>query len=99
MIYIGSDTLFKWDLMKDIYGNYVNDASVQGTLYDGDTALHVFDFDYVVASDGQYIGVVPASVTENLEQCKDYTVEITATRGDEKEVRVDTHTAEYRGHI
>lgn len=97
MLYIGSDTLFIWDKMKDVYGAYVNDASVQGKLYDGATCLHVFNFDYVTASDGQYIGTVPASITEDLERCKEYSVEITATRDGETELRIDSHSAEYRG--
>jgi len=84
MLVVGSDALITLQgLYDNISGNYANSATVTGELLDDDgTQVTTFNLSYVAASDGNYQGVLLASVTTGLTLNDRYGVVITATSGD-----------------
>ncbi len=96
----GSDNLVEWAGMTESSGGaYVNGATVTMTLYSGYSRSATtgavsgtpvsgatsLPLSYVSGSNGTYQGVIPSTVTLNLEL--DYTLQITATHGAYSRVR------------
>jgi hypothetical protein len=63
--FVGSDTKVYLENIKDDQGQFVNNATVVGTLKDTNGVAVVgvgpISFAYVSGSDGTYLGVVPAA--------------------------------------
>lgn len=99
MIYANSDTIFKWDgLTNSITGNYINSATLTGTIYELDeTLIATFSFAYVADSNGDYTGTLAADDIAGLDDGDEVIVEITATFGGSTETRRERHTVGYRG--
>lgn len=84
MIFLDSDTLYCVHGLQDqTTGEYVNDASIAGTISNqaGDV-LATFGFNFVPESNGNYQGVIPQAVASTY--CVDggqYLVSVEATIG------------------
>lgn len=87
MIAIASDTLVSlYALYNSLTGDYVNDATVSGVLKDADgEVLSSFSLT-ATGTGGNYNGVIPASVTDDLTEGGIYTVAITAVSGSNQRV-------------
>ncbi len=86
-LYKSTDTLIRWDKMKNaLTDEYVDDATVKMTLIDadGDNVTGAVDrpLAYVSGSDGRYDGTIPNEV--DLDVTAEYVLQITAERGSYK---------------
>ena len=96
MIYIFADTLVVWSgLQNSITGAFINDASIVAVLHS--QPPYTLELDYEAGTDGDYVGVIPATVTEHLKAGTEYLLEITATHPVGTDYRRETHLAQYRG--
>jgi hypothetical protein len=100
MLYLDSDTVFLWHGMRDsITGNYINDATVAGSLQDlAGSELQSFAFSYIEDSDGDYEGTVTAAMTTGLDPSAEYYVAITATRGAQTVTKRERHSTNWLGY-
>jgi hypothetical protein len=83
VISIGSDnTVTLTGLYDSVLGDYVNDATVTGTIYtDSGTSVGTFTLSYVAASDGDYRGGITASTSSTLTAGNAYSIRVVATSG------------------
>lgn len=97
IINISGDTLVSIPNLTDVAtGDFVNDATVVGTLLDSaNNLITTFAMDYVADSDGNYQGIIPASVSEDLTPCTKYVVQIQIT-GSYTGLIVKNATADYQ---
>ena len=99
MIYLGSDTVFTWDGMADCESNYINSATVTGTIKTlAGTTVTSFSMPYVAASNGDYRGYVTKTMAALLTEGTEYIVDIVATYSTYQETRSERHLADYRGY-
>lgn len=74
---------------------YKNDATITWALKELDgTSIATGSLSYVAASDGDYLGVIPANVTDDLEEGVEYIVEWFGADITDRRL---TPVAEYRG--
>lgn len=109
VIYVGSDTVIRWDEMKDVDTEEpVNSAKVTMTLYDdngdtvtgasGRTLYHVSDYedeDETKTWPGRYHGTIPYNA--DLTAGGTYYLEIVATYGGSRVKRRIQCEAQYAG--
>lgn len=97
MIAFGSDNLVSLTGLFDIVSNaYVNNATVQGVLTDSAGAtVTTITLTYVASSNGNYQGLLPASVTAALEIGPMYQMTITATSGSTVFIDRQGHQVDY----
>jgi hypothetical protein len=91
---IGSDSVVTVNGLRDVRtGEFINAATVTGALKDssGEPIYGLFAFAYREDSDGIYDGVIPASVTSDLEECETYILEVSAS--------ADSTTRQWREQI
>ena len=97
MIYLNTDNLIEVDgLTNQTSDQYVNDATVAGTLYsEAGTSLATFALNYVNSSSGDYQGTLSQTVVSaNCTQHNEYIIAITANT---HEIGRERHFADYRG--
>ena len=84
--YIGTDTQISIKGLKDVNGQYVNNATVVGVLQDRTGKVVVgcenLSFSYVIDRNGEYVGVIPA--TSALKESTEYDLVITCTNSNRR---------------
>ena len=84
-LYIGNDSIVELTGLYDqLTGNYVNNASVQCTVFDanGGALANVgwpIALNYLAASNGVYQGIIPATI--QLAEASGYRAQVIATSG------------------
>lgn len=81
MIIIGADRLVTLSgLIDNSNSTYQNAATVSGSLLSDDrlTTITTFTLTYVSASNGNYQGTIPASITSTLTPSTNYRIVVTA---------------------
>lgn len=106
-LYIGSDSDVCLLGMRDgITGTYLTSGTAVYTLKRGSTTIDSGSLTYTAGSytingvtyaDGNYFGVIDASITANLTPNVNYTLVLTFAQGDYDDTRYLTETAYYRG--
>ncbi len=72
---ITSDCVIQIEVKTGGYGSqYVNDATVDGALLDGDSTLDILQFQYQEGSNGIYQGIISAETTNTLTHGKEYVI-------------------------
>lgn len=78
-ISILSDNLITLSGLFDTISNvYVNTATVHATLYTGSSSITTLSLNYVPGSNGNYQGILPFAITENLTENSVYSVAVSA---------------------
>lgn len=101
-IYIGEDHNVEWEGARDLNaGTYLNSATVTYELKDSDgDVLDSGTLDYVASSNGDYLGVIQSTVTDDLAENTVnnpfYYVEVTLSQGNYNGFRRLRFKARYR---